>query len=235
MSLQDTVLMQLRDLILSGQFEPGHRLAEQQLADWQRVFGDGLHLELTRTGRDGEESFNQFALMAAGQRGLPVIASNDVRFLSPDDFDAHEARVCIASGRVLDDPKRPKEYSAEQYMKSAEQMAELASAKGIMFHTDAVQAVGKIPIDLKNTKIICRSGDPTDLFDLSIVNPHTSRSIIVLSCSVSSPDRVSWTSFNFRVLMFLISRIVSPAHSGRGGRSPLRPRPGSSMRPSMPT
>lgn len=72
-----------------------HELAEQQLADWQRVFGDGLHLELTRTGREGEETFNQFALMAAGQRGLPVVASNDVRFLAPTDFSAHEARVCI--------------------------------------------------------------------------------------------------------------------------------------------
>ncbi|PTT54201.1 DNA polymerase III subunit alpha, partial [Stenotrophomonas sp. HMWF022] len=102
-----------------------HDLAEQQLADWQRVFGDGLHLELTRTGRDGEESFNQFALMAAGQRGLPVIASNDVRFLSPTDFSAHEARVCISTGRVLDDPKRPREYSDQQYLKSAEEMCAL--------------------------------------------------------------------------------------------------------------
>ena len=102
-----------------------HDLAEQQLADWQRVFGDGLHLELTRTGRDGEEPFNQFALMAAGQRGLPVIATNDVRFLAPTDFSAHEARVCIASGRVLDDPKRPRDYSDQQYLKSSEEMCAL--------------------------------------------------------------------------------------------------------------
>ena len=102
-----------------------HELAEQQLADWQRVFGDGLHLELTRTGREGEETFNQFALMAAGQRGLPVVASNDVRFLSPTDFSAHEARVCISTGRVLDDPKRPREYSDQQYLKSAEEMCAL--------------------------------------------------------------------------------------------------------------
>ncbi|KAG0752965.1 hypothetical protein G6F24_013267 [Rhizopus arrhizus] len=86
---------------------------------------DGLHLELTRTGREGEETFNQFALMAAGQRGLPVVASNDVRFLSPSDFSAHEARVCISTGRVLDDPKRPREYSDQQYLKSAEEMCAL--------------------------------------------------------------------------------------------------------------
>lgn len=108
-------------LALSGR----HELAEQHLADWQRTFGENLHLELTRTQRDGEEAFNAFALHAASARGLPVIASNDVRFLDPSGFDAHEARVCISTGRVLDDPKRPREYSAEQYMKSAEQMVEL--------------------------------------------------------------------------------------------------------------
>ena len=54
-----------------------------------------------------------------------MVASNDVRFLDAEGFEAHEARVCIASGRVLDDPKRPKEYSAEQYLKSSEEMAAL--------------------------------------------------------------------------------------------------------------
>ena len=49
---------------------------------------------------------------------MPVVASNDVRFLDADGFEAHEARVCIATGRVLDDPKRPRDYSAEQYLKS---------------------------------------------------------------------------------------------------------------------
>ncbi|MFT3763066.1 MAG: DNA polymerase III subunit alpha [Pseudoxanthomonas sp.] len=102
-----------------------HDLAEGQLLEWQRVFGDDLHLELTRTSRDGEEAFNAFALHVAGKRGIPVVASNDVRFLDREGFEAHEARVCIASGRVLDDPRRPREYSDQQYLKSAEEMAEL--------------------------------------------------------------------------------------------------------------
>src|SRR5688572_22979267 len=102
-----------------------HELAEAWLADWRGTFGDRLHLELTRSGRDGEEAFNAFALHAAARRGLPVVASNDVRFLDADGFEAHEARVCIASGRVLDDPKRPKEYSPEQFFKSSEAMATL--------------------------------------------------------------------------------------------------------------
>ena len=102
-----------------------HELAEAWLADWQGVFGDRLHLELTRTGRDDEEAFNTFVLHASASRGIAVVASNDVRFLDADGFEAHEARVCISSGRVLDDPKRPREYSAEQYLKSSEEMAAL--------------------------------------------------------------------------------------------------------------
>src|SRR5690554_4891444 len=102
-----------------------HELALQWLGDWQRAFDDRLHLELTRTGRDGEPAFNDFALHAAGERGIPIVASNDVRFLERDGFDAHEARACIATGRVLDDPRRPRDYRAEQYLQSADQMAEL--------------------------------------------------------------------------------------------------------------
>ncbi len=99
--------------------------AARVLHDWRELFPDALYLELTRTGRDGEETFNAAVVALADRMDLPLLASNDVRFLLPDDFEAHEARVCIANGRVLDDPKRPREYSPEQYLKSPEQMAEL--------------------------------------------------------------------------------------------------------------
>ena len=102
-----------------------HDLAESQLAALQGVFGDDLHLELTRTGREGEDAFNAFAMHASAKRGIPLLASNDVRFLDAAGFDAHEARVCIASGRVLDDSRRPRDYSAGQYLKSADEMAAL--------------------------------------------------------------------------------------------------------------
>ncbi|MCC8364583.1 DNA polymerase III subunit alpha [Lysobacter sp. A6] len=102
-----------------------HELAEQWLAQLQQSTGERLFLELTRTAREGEDAFNAFALHAASRRGMPVIATNDARFLDQDGFDAHEARVCIATGRVLDDPKRPKDYTNEQYVKSSEQMSEL--------------------------------------------------------------------------------------------------------------
>ena len=102
-----------------------HELAEQSLADLQSAFGERLHLELTRCGRPGEDAFNAFALDMAARRGIPVIASNDARFIDTDGFEAHEARVCIASGRVLDDARRPRDYTAEQYLKSGDEMVAL--------------------------------------------------------------------------------------------------------------
>ncbi len=56
---------------------------------------------------------------------MPVVATNDVRFLRPEDFEAHEARVCIHEGRTLDDPRRRRHHSEQQYLRSPEEMAEL--------------------------------------------------------------------------------------------------------------
>ena len=96
-----------------------------QLRPLVQLFPDRLYLELTRCGQGGEEDWNTAALALAAELQLPVLASNDVRFLRQDDFDAHEARVCINQGRVLADPKRPREYSDQQYLKSPEEMAAL--------------------------------------------------------------------------------------------------------------
>ncbi|TAM63665.1 MAG: DNA polymerase III subunit alpha [Rhodanobacter sp.] len=96
-----------------------------QLRPLVQLFPGRLYLELTRCGRDGEEDWNAAALALAAELQLPVVASNDVRFLKQDDFEAHEARVCIHQGRVLVDPKRPREYSDQQYLKSPEEMASL--------------------------------------------------------------------------------------------------------------
>ncbi|MEO7051498.1 MAG: DNA polymerase III subunit alpha [Rhodanobacter sp.] len=103
----------------------GHDAALAKLRPLAQLFPDRLYLELSRCGRDGEEKWNAAALMLASELGLPVLASNDVRFLQQDDFDAHEARVCINQGRVLADPKRPREYTDQQYLKTPAEMAEL--------------------------------------------------------------------------------------------------------------
>ncbi|WP_024851019.1 DNA polymerase III subunit alpha [Hydrogenovibrio kuenenii] len=92
---------------------------------WQTHFPDRFYLELVRTGRNQEEQYIAAAVEVAQCYELPVVATNDVRFESPDDFDAHEVRVCIHGGYVLDDPNRPKPYSEQQYFRSSEEMVAL--------------------------------------------------------------------------------------------------------------
>jgi len=88
-------------------------------------FPERLYVEITRCGRDGEDAYATAAIALARRQDLPLLASNDVRFIDQEDAEAHEARVCIATGRVLEDPKRPREYTDAQYLKSPQEMAEL--------------------------------------------------------------------------------------------------------------
>ncbi len=99
--------------------------ARAQLAFFQNLFPQRFYLELQRTARAEEEVYIQYAIELAEEFDLPLVATNDARFLAPDDFNAHEARVCIQNGYTLNDPKRPRGYSSEQYLKTPEQMREL--------------------------------------------------------------------------------------------------------------
>jgi DNA polymerase-3 subunit alpha len=94
---------------------------------WQSLFPDRMYLELVRTGRDEEERYLNAALELAIRHDLPVVATNDVRFLVAENFEAHEAKVCINEGRLLDDPRRPRNYSPEQYLRSPAEMIALFS------------------------------------------------------------------------------------------------------------
>jgi len=101
--------------------------ARASLQRWMTTFPDRFYIELHRTGRLGEEDYLHAAVDLAAEMACPVVATNDVRFIGTDEFEAHEARVCIGYGRTLDDPRRPKLYSDQQYLRSPEEMAELFS------------------------------------------------------------------------------------------------------------
>ncbi|MGD9842633.1 MAG: DNA polymerase III subunit alpha, partial [Steroidobacteraceae bacterium] len=104
----------------------GHLPESESVLDyWQQLFGDRFYLELLRTGRAGEAAHLSAAVELSQRRGVPVVASNDVRFITADEYQAHEARVCIHDGAQLDDPNRVRRYSEQQYLKSPQQMAEL--------------------------------------------------------------------------------------------------------------
>ena len=100
-------------------------LVKQAVTRWQRCFPQRFYVELQRTGRNDEENYLQAAVNLAVDYSLPIVATNDVRFLVRDDFEAHEARVCIHDGFVMDDDKRPRIYSEQQYLRSSQEMMEL--------------------------------------------------------------------------------------------------------------
>ncbi|HIF9453001.1 TPA: DNA polymerase III subunit alpha [Photobacterium damselae] len=100
-------------------------MVEQCVTFYQTYFPDSYYLELVRTGRPDEEAYLHFAIELAEKAQLPVVATNDVRLLSADQFEAHEIRVAIHDGYTLADPNRPKNYSAQQYLRSEKEMCEL--------------------------------------------------------------------------------------------------------------
>ena len=107
--------------LLAGREE----LADELTHQWLAWFGDRFYLELQRTGRENEEASNAASVKLAARRGLPLVATNDVRFVRKEDFEAHETRVCIQEGRALNDPRRSRRYSEEQYLKTPEEMRAL--------------------------------------------------------------------------------------------------------------
>lgn len=107
--------------LLAGNPDEARRL----LTRWQEMFPDAFYLELHRTGRESEEEYISLAVNLAIETETPVVATNDVRFLYPDEFEAHEVRVCIHDGRTLDDPRRERRYTDQQYLKSSAEMIAL--------------------------------------------------------------------------------------------------------------
>ncbi|QIB66699.1 DNA polymerase III subunit alpha [Kineobactrum salinum] len=99
--------------------------AEARARHWMSLYPGRFYLELHRTGREGDETHLHAAVTLAQQLACPVVATNDVRFLDSSEFEAHEARVCIREGRTLDDPRRARNYTDQQYLRSPAEMAEL--------------------------------------------------------------------------------------------------------------
>ena len=103
------------------------KLLDSSLQFYKTHFQDRFYLELVRTGRPGEEDYLHRAVEFAQQKDLPVVATNEVCFIDKEGFEAHEIRVCIHDGYTLDDPRRPKRYSEQQYLRTADEMIELFS------------------------------------------------------------------------------------------------------------
>ena len=108
-------------LLLSGKAEAA-QLAAQRMA---AAFPGRYFLELHRTGNEKDAAQTRAALALGARAKLPVVATHPIQFLEEGDFRAHEARVCIAEGYTLADPRRPRRYTEQQYFKTQVEMEEL--------------------------------------------------------------------------------------------------------------
>jgi len=99
--------------------------AEKRVDQFLTVFKDDFVLEVQKTNRADEYDYFSNIAPLSSKKGVPLIATNDVLFAESTDFDTHETKVCINTGKTLNDPNREKIFSQEQYFKSPKQMTEL--------------------------------------------------------------------------------------------------------------
>lgn len=99
--------------------------ALQALNYWSALYPKRFYLEISRVGHAQENDYIKHVVKLAEKFALPVVATNDVRFLDREDFEAHEARVCIQEGFTLNDPQRKRAYTDQQYFRSPDEMQRL--------------------------------------------------------------------------------------------------------------
>ena len=96
--------------------------AEKRIDKFLEIFKDDFYIEIQKTSRPDEHEYFSNILPLASSKGVPLIATNDVLFSERDDYETHETKVCINTGRTLNDPNREKMFSSEQYFKSPQEM-----------------------------------------------------------------------------------------------------------------
>jgi DNA polymerase-3 subunit alpha len=111
--------------VVQALLEDKTEVAQAAAAEWAELFPGRYYLELQRYGQPHAERIIDGLLEIGAALNLPSVATHPIQFVAADDFKAHEARVCIAEGMMLGDPRRPRPYTAEQYFKTPDEMAEL--------------------------------------------------------------------------------------------------------------
>ena len=122
--LADSMASDFGRLIQRRQLEP----ALENMLSWQTAFGDRFYVALAHIGRADEQACHDAALYMAAHQSIPLVATGRCRFLMEEDFEAHEARVCINSGHIVADRNRPHNYTEQQYLKTPGEMAQLFAA-----------------------------------------------------------------------------------------------------------
>ena len=104
--------------LLAGQEDQAKTAARR----YEKLFPKSFYIEVQRGGHQQDEKQLQLACHLASELKLPVVATHPVQFMQKSDFTAHEARVCIAEGELLGNPRRTKKFNDEQYFLTQAEM-----------------------------------------------------------------------------------------------------------------
>jgi DNA polymerase-3 subunit alpha len=162
----------LGPLLIAGNIERAQTLA----AKMSQSFPDRFFIELQRAGRLDDERYISAAVDLAQKMGLPLIATHPIQFIKEDDFESHEARVCISQGEILGNPKRPKRFTRKQFFLSAQEMVELfadlpsavANANAVAMRCNLSLTLGKPQLPAFPTPLVNGSPIPTDDYFRSV-------------------------------------------------------------------
>jgi DNA polymerase III subunit alpha len=118
------------------------------------MFPHRFYIELQRAGRADDEAHVAAAVKLASRMKLPVVATHPVQFLQSEDYEAHEARICISEGEILGNARRVRKFTREQYFKSSEQMAQLfADIPSALANTLEIAKRCNITLELGKSKL----------------------------------------------------------------------------------
>lgn len=131
-----------------------HVNAAKLIDEWQNLFKDRFYLGVMRTGRHYEDACNNAVIDIAAKKQIPIVAVNEVCFMHADDFEAHEARICINQGRTLDDQSRVRKYSKQQYLRNQTEMQQLfADLPEAILNTEQIALRCNLKLDLHVTHL----------------------------------------------------------------------------------
>jgi DNA polymerase-3 subunit alpha len=134
---------------LLKQTDQGFEEALQAADRYRQVFKGRFFIELQRAGLPDEDIYVRSALQVAAQAQVPVVATHPIQFLNPEDFQSHEARVCIASGETLANPRRKRAFTDQQYLASQAEMAErFADIPQALANSVAIAAMCNLSLQL---------------------------------------------------------------------------------------
>ena len=112
----------LQEALLQNSYEDGRKIAY----DYLDMFGkDNFYLEIQDHGLDQDKQLVPLQLRLARETGIPLVATNDAHYLTKEDAGAHEALLCVQTGKTLSDEKRLRFGSNEFYLKTRSEMADL--------------------------------------------------------------------------------------------------------------